>query len=171
MTAKGISSRSSALLLAGALLAAPALAAEAPPNPAWERMKSLVGEWEGTAEGRPAKVRYNLVSSGTALAESLSTPEGGDMLTIYHPDGSRLLMTHYCSENNQPRMRAAGLSPDGKKIEFSFVDVTNVSGPDAPHMAGLVLLFPDPDHLTQQWTHKTGPGKQETAAFQFTRKK
>ena len=140
-------------------------------NPAWEKMKSLVGDWEGTAEGHPARVSYKLVSSGTALAESLSTPDGGEMLTIYHPDGSRLVMTHYCTENNQPRMRATGLSSDGKRIVFNFVDVTNVSGPDAPHMVGLVVLFLDADHMTQQWTHQEAPGKTHTSDFQFTRKK
>lgn len=171
MTAKGSNLRFSGWLVAGSLLAALALAGEGKPDPAWEKMKSLVGSWEGTAQGHPARVSYRLVSGGTALEESLSTPDGSDMLTIYHPDGSRLLMTHYCSENNQPRMRAAGLSPDGKRIAFSFVDVTNVSGPDDPHMVGLVLLFDDPDHLTQQWTHKMGPGKEQTSAFVFTRKK
>jgi WD40-like Beta Propeller Repeat len=159
------------LRAAASLLAAVALAREAPANPAWEKLKSLTGDWEGTAEGHPAKVSYKLVSSGTALAESLSTPDGGEMLTIYHPDGSRLVMTHYCSENNQPRMRAAGLSPDGKRIVFTFVDVTNVSGPDAPHMVGLVVLFLDADHVTQQWTHQEAPGKTHTSDFQFTRKK
>ncbi len=155
-----------------ALVFAVAAVADAPAsNPAWERLKSLVGDWEGSAEGHPARVSYRLVSSGTALAESLSTPDSGEMLTLYHPDGSSLVMTHYCSENNQLRMRAAGLSPDGKRIVFAFVDVTNVSGTDAPHMVGLVVLFLDADHMTQQWTHQEAPGKTHTSDFQFTRKK
>jgi hypothetical protein len=159
-----------ALGLAGALaMAAPA--EEAKLNAAWEKMKMLVGDWEGTAEGHSAKVSYRLVSSGTTLEESLSTPDGGGMVTMYHPDGSRILMTHYCSENNQPRLRAAGLSPDGKSVAFQFIDVTNLSSPDAPHMVGLVLLFQDADHMTQRWTHQTAPGKADTGDFQFTRKK
>ena len=170
MKAKGTNPRFFVLVMAGALLAALAFAGEGEPHPAWEKMESLVGAWEGTAEGHPTKVSYRLVSNGTALEENLSTAEGGDMLSIYHRDGKRLLMTHYCSEDNQPRMQAAGLSPDGKRIDFSFVDVTNVSGPDAPHMVGLALLFDDPNHLTQQWTHKTSPGKQQTSAFRFARK-
>ncbi|MGE5275516.1 MAG: hypothetical protein ACM3SU_00835 [Acidobacteriota bacterium] len=156
--------------MAGALLAAAALAGEGKPDAAWQKMKSLVGDWEGTAEGHPAKVSDRLVSSGTALEEDLSTAEGGDMLTVCHRDGKRLLKTHSCSEDNPPRMQAAELSPDGKRIDFSFLDATIVPGPDAPHMVGLSLLFDDPNHLAQQWTHKTAPGKKQTSAFHFTRK-
>jgi hypothetical protein len=134
-------------------------------------MKSLVGDWEGTAEGHPAKVTYHLVSGGTVLSESLYTADASDMVTMYHPDGSVILMTHYCSMNNQPRMRASGLSGDGKSIDFTFVDVTNLSGPDAPRMTELVLTFPDANYLTQRWTNQEAPGKSHQSTFQFTRKK
>jgi hypothetical protein len=93
------------------------------------------------------------------------------MVTMYHADGSVILMTHYCSENNQPRMRASGLSPDGKSIDFKFVDVTNLSSPNAPRMTELVLVFSDANHLTQRWTNQEAPGKSHTSDFQFTRKK
>ncbi len=138
---------------------------------AWEKLKTLVGDWEGTVEGHPAKVSYRLVSSGTAIEESLSAPHGGDMVTIYTRDGSRLLMTHYCSENNQPRMLASGLSPDGRQITFAFLDVANLASPDTSHMVGLVLVIPDADHLTQKWTNQEAAGKTHTGEFLFTRKK
>jgi len=159
-----------AVLVLGALASA-VLADQTAVNPAWEKMKTLVGDWEGTAEGHPAKVSYRLVSSGTALQENLSTADGGEMVSMYHPDGARLVMTHYCPENNQPRMRAAGLSADGKRVEFQFVDATNLASPDAPHMVGLMLVFQDADHLTQRWTHQLAPGNAQTGDFQFTRKK
>ena len=87
------------------------------------------------------KATYRLVSNGTALMETLVSPESGDMVTMYHPDGNGLVMTHYCSENTQSRMRAPG--DDGKTIRFSFVDVTNLSSPDAMRMTGLVLTMKD----------------------------
>ncbi len=34
------------------------------------------------------------------------------MITIFHMDNARVLMTHYCGAGNQPRMQASG-SPDG----------------------------------------------------------
>ncbi len=164
---------SMALAVMAILVLASALGASSgtPSEAAWEKLETLVGSWEGKADGQPATVTYKLVSGGTAVAESLTTADGADMVTVYTRDGSRLLMTHYCSENNQPRMRSAGLSPDGRQIEFTFVDVTNLPSPDASHMTGLVLVIPDGDHLTQRWTHQEAPGKTHTSDFIFTRKK
>ena len=151
------------------------LAAPAAPgaNPAWEKMKSLVGHWEGTMThgdaSMPVRVSYELVSGGTSLMERLSAPDDShDMVTMYHPDGSRIMMTHYCSAGNQPRMRADALKGDA--VAFSFVDVTNLSGPQAEHMRRLVVKFQDADHFTQEWTHHKA-GKDETGVFRYTRKK
>ncbi|MDQ6892150.1 MAG: hypothetical protein M3167_05665 [Acidobacteriota bacterium] len=136
---------------------------------AWESMKSLQGDWDGVYGGKVrTKANYRLVSNGTALMETLVSPESGDMVTMYHPDGNRLAMTHYCSESTQSRMRAPG--DEGKKIRFSFVGVTNLSSPDAMRMTGLVLTMKDRDHFDAEWT-ATAMGKANTGLFEFTRKK
>lgn len=161
-----------------AIVAAVVLTGAAPadtkPNPAWEKMKSLVGDWEGTANEEnqklPVKVSYRLVSSGTSLMETLNTPDGNDMITMYVPDGDHILMTHYCSEGNQPRMRAA-VKGDASKVDFQYLDGTNVSsGPAAMHMERLVVTFQDADHFRQEWTHRAG-GKDAVGVFDYTRKK
>ena len=147
----------------------PAPGSPAAGNAAWESMKSLQGEWDGLYEGKVrTKASYRLVSNGSALMESLESPDHSDMVTMYHPDGSRLLMTHYCSEANQSRMRAPGSDP--KRIAFSFVDVSNLASPDAMRMTGLVLTLKDKDHFTAEWT-ATGMGKSNSSIFEFTRKK
>ena len=84
--------------------------------------------------------------------ESIREPDGSEMMTVYHPDGSRLVMTHYCSSGNQPRMRAEGLSAEGKKLAFAYVDVTNLSSPDSLHMVRLAMTFDDANHFTEEWT-------------------
>ena len=86
-------------------------------------MKSLVGAWKGTAEGKPVSVTYALVSNGTALMETLDGDHDTTMITMYAPDGAGLLATHYCAAGNQPRMRATGC-PDGRSLAFEFVDVS-----------------------------------------------
>ena len=88
------------------VLALPVGAAE-PAASSWDRMKSLVGTWQGAFEGKPARATYALVSDGTALLETLESHDSSQMVTVYHPDGPTLLMTHYCSTGNQSRMRAA----------------------------------------------------------------
>lgn len=161
-------------LLAALLVSTPAAAAERSANPAWEKLKSLAGEWEGTVthEGQamPVSVSYALVSSGHALMERLTTPDGSDMVTMYHPDGSRIMMTHYCAGGNQPRMRAEFPLGEPRSLAFSFLDATNLASPKDEHMRKLVVRFQGADRFTQEWTHRK-EGKEETGVFTYTRKK
>ena len=56
------------------------------------------------------------------------------------------------------------------KLDFQYVDATNLSGAGASHMHSLVVTFQDADHFTQTWTHRVN-GKDQTGVFEFTRKK
>ena len=160
--------RTGASALLGLGLAAVILASEPPANPGWEKVKSLVGEWEGTADGKPSRISYKSVSNGTAVMETIDGPEAAQMVTLYHPDGAGLLMTHYCSMGNQPRMRSKGLEKE--KLAFAYLDATNIASPEQLRMTGLVMSFPDPDHLVAEWTAKAG-GKEHTSRFTCSRVK
>jgi len=149
-------------------LAAAIFAGETAGNPAWEKVKSLVGEWEGSAEGKPYHVSYKAVSNGTAVMETMEGPEAMEMVTLYHPDGASMLMTHYCSMGNQPRLRAKGLEKE--KLAFAYVDATNIGSAEQMRMMRLVMTFPDKDHLVEEWTAKEG-GKEHVSSFTLTRKK
>ena len=139
--------------------------------PDFEKMKSLVGEWQGKSlDGNTSKVSYALVSDDSALMERLAMGGESEMVTMYHPDGDHLMMTHYCSAHNQPRMRSQTVSLERKSIVFDLVDVTNLSTPDAGHMRKLVVTFVDQDHFTQEWTWSE-KGKESTVVIQFERKK
>jgi len=139
--------------------------------PEFERIKSLVGEWKGTSmDGKAATVTYTLVSDNSALMERLVMGGESEMVTMYHPDGDHLMMTHYCSAHNQPRMRSQAVAAGSKNITFDFVDVTNLSGPDAGHMKKLVVTFSDKDHFTQEWTWRE-KGKEDAVVIRFERNK
>jgi hypothetical protein len=157
-------------LFASCALAAfvPFLIADSPANPQLDKLKSLAGNWEGkSTDGKAIHASYKLVSGGTAVAETLSAAGEPDMLTVYHSNGGGLMMTHYCSMGNQPRMQAdAG---DGKTIAFHYVDGTNLAGPDAPHMNDLTITFDDANHITQEWAMKGGP--MEKVVFHLQRQK
>ena len=134
--------------------------------PGFEKLKSLVGEWRGKGgEGKVVEVSYSLTAGNTAVMETLKMADGLSMVTLYHPDKERLLMTHYCILNNQPRMQGAG---DDRSLSFSLVDATNLSSPSAPHMSKLVLSFPDKDHLKHEWTLRAS-GQDKTEVFSFER--
>lgn len=159
--------RVAAIVLAVAL---PAAAAETAgkTSPSWAKMKSLAGEWTGKMGDTAGTVTYRLVSNGTALMETIDAPDHSQMVTVYHPDGDTLLMTHYCSMGNQPRMRATGL--ENGKLDFRYVDASNLKTPDAPRMNRLVIDFVDADHVVNEWTYRDG-AKEQTEKFALTRKK
>ena len=161
--------------LAGGMLLAFSLgtlssSAQSEAEPAFDKLKSLVGEWEGVGEdGIHREVRYELISGGTALWETLAPENEPDMVTVYTLDGDHLALTHYCSANNQPHMTTEPLAVAPDKLVFNFAGGTNLPSPDG-YMVGLVLTLEDPDHLTQTWTWKQ-TGNDHVSVFRFTRKK
>ena len=115
------------------------------------QIKSLDGTWTGkNSEGQPLKVTFRETSNGTAVLSEIEGEHAHDMVSMIHLDNDRLLLTHYCSTGNQPRMKAS-VSPDGKSIAFDFVDATNLATPDAHHMQRVVFTMPDADHHTEEW--------------------
>ncbi len=144
----------------------------APVNATFQRLTTLVGDWKGTTpDGKPVTVSYTLVSDGSALMEKLKPigPSGKveEMISMYAPDGDGVMMTHYCSMHNQPRMRAAA-SPDGA-LAFKYVDATNLPTPGAPHMDHVTMNLAA-DKLTQEWAFKAG-GKEQSEVFSYSRVK
>jgi hypothetical protein len=136
---------------------------------ALDRFKSMVGTWTGkSAQGQPSEVTYRLMAGGTSvMAESVMGDEA--MTSLFYVDGDRLLMTHFCPSNNQPRMKAT-ISPDGKTVSFDFLDATNLASAQAGHMHRAVYLFVDRDHYSEDWTWKS-EGKDAHFQFDLQRKK
>ena len=134
----------------------------------FDELKSLNGSWEGkTANGEPVEVDYRVTSNGSALMSEIKGKE--DMISMFNLDGDRLLMTHYCSAGNQPRM-VASASPDGKTITFDFLDATNLATPDAGHMNRMVVSMLDANHHTEEWIYNDH-GKEMKEVFDLWRKK
>jgi hypothetical protein len=151
---------------------APSAPAAKPPA-SFEQIKSLLGEWEGKMnDGKVARVTYKLVSSGTALMETMNPSDAEDMVTVYYPDGDRLMLTHYCASNNQPRMRTDAGSADPKQLVFNYVDATNLAGSREGVMTGLTVTFIDSDHFSQTWTWRDKVGGTPTSdTLEYSRKK
>jgi hypothetical protein len=134
----------------------------------FDNLKTLDGMWEGKdPQGQEVKVSYRSTSGGSALMSEIMGKE--DMITMFHLDGDRVLMTHYCGAGNQPRMKATA-SPDGKTITFDFLDATNLASADAGHMHRMVLSLIDPNHHTEEWTF-LDHGKEMKETFALQRKK
>jgi hypothetical protein len=136
---------------------------------AFDDLKTLVGEWEGTTNGGPVRVTYTLVSGGTALMERLESANEPEMITMYSADGDYIVVTHYCSSGNQPQMKSEAMIAKAQKYSFSLVRVTGMKTQDEGHMVGLVITLVDKDHLTQEWKYQD-KGKTTADKFQLTRK-
>lgn len=134
----------------------------------FDQLKALTGSWEGTSpDGKPLLVTYRETSGGSAVLSEIQGDHS--MISTFNLDGpNRLLMTHYCSVGNQPRMQAS-VSPDGKTITFGFVDATNLATPDAGHMQTMVLTVLDNNHHTEDWTF-VDHGKEMKRFFDLRRK-
>jgi len=162
------------LLLGSALtIFAGSPATEIKSNPGFDKIKSLEGSWTGKDdEGKIVTLEYKIVSAGTALMESLNMEDHPDaMVTMYHIDKDKLMMTHYCSMGNQPRMKAGKMSDNGSTISFSMVDATNLASKNDAHMSKLVVMFKDKDHFSQEWTMMQGGKVNHVAKFEFERTK
>jgi hypothetical protein len=88
------------------------------------------------------------------------------MMSVYHLDNDRLVMTHYCGQCNQPRMRADKL--EASRLRFAIIDVTNLLRPEAGHMVAVTFTFKDARSFRQDWINRAD-GREETWTFEFTR--
>jgi hypothetical protein len=149
-------------------IAAAAALAQSDAQKSFTQLKSLAGSWEGKSpDGKPFMVSYRETSGGSALMSEIHGDHS--MTSMFNLDGpNKLLMTHYCSAGNQPRMQAS-VSPDGKVITFTYIDATNLASPDAGHMQSMVLTVLDQNHHTEDWTY-TDHGKEMKEFFDLRRK-
>jgi hypothetical protein len=149
------------------ILAATAAFAQSDAQKSFDKLKTLAGSWDGkSSEGKPMHIVFRVTSQGSALMSEITGYE--DMITMFHLDGDRLLMTHYCATGNQPRM-VGKMSADGKSVAFDFLDVTNFTSSQPGHMQQMVLSMPDANHHTEEWTFLTQDGKQMHQRFEVAR--
>ena len=147
-----------------------------PASRAFERLRMLTGDWEGTSEwtgGRTGTGRmrasYSITGNGSAVVENL-IPAGETvpaMTSIYHLDGADLRMTHYCAARNQPRLKAGRIANDGASVSFSFVDATGLDANPA-HVSAVRLQMLPADHLQIQFTFEGG-GKTSVETIELER--
>jgi GH24 family phage-related lysozyme (muramidase) len=121
---------------------------------AFERFRALEGSWRGkSTKGWTDTAVFRTIAGGSVVTEtSFDAHPGETMLTAYHLDGDRLLLTHYCVAQNQPRLVASTIEEGGGTVTFTFLDGTNLPSRDRGHMDKAVFRFEDADHFTSRWT-------------------
>jgi len=155
-----------ALLVAGLACAAePAVAAKA----AFARLKSLAGEWQADTSMGKSHITYEIIAGGATVLERETISNMHDMLTAYHLDGDRLLLTHYCMAGNQPRMQARRYDAKTGELRFEFLEATNLATPQAGHMHNTTLRFADGGRLNADWEWYEGGKNKTHESFEYTR--
>lgn len=133
----------------------------------FDQLKALAGNWEAKVGDNMVDVSFKVLGNGSSLMSEITT-HGEDMISMFHMDKDRLLLTHYCAAGNQPRMVATS-SPDGKTLSFDFIDGTNILPTQIGHMQRLVLTMTDADHHSERWILKTADGKEMVENFELHR--
>ena len=144
------------VLSAGARLAAPAPPAAGPSGAvALDRLKALAGDWVSAEDGPMSKkgqltARYAVTAGGSAVVETVFPGAEHEMVTVYHAEGNDLVLTHYCMEGNQPRMRAKNAR--GSRLDFAFDGGANIDPRKDRHMHSAWLELVGTDEIRSEWT-------------------
>jgi len=143
---------------------------------AFATLKTVAGSWVGpmttdppvpAVQGRFAQLALRVTSMGNALEHEMSISGRPDHpITMFYVEGERLLLTHYCDAGNRPRM-VGKVSPDGKTVEFDFLDLSG--GNERGHMHRAVFTLVDADHHTEDWTYMMPGDKPMRAHFELQR--
>lgn len=158
-------------------VAAPA-PAEAKPDTtdaraAFDKLKSLAGEWRGTLKekgsGEEGMVVYRVTANGTAVVETIFPGTPHEMITVYHLDGDRLMLTHYCAAGNQPRMTLTRKSTP-QQLDFNFAGGTSLRSSKDPHMHALRIRFETRDQIAIEWDFYENGKLKECEKFFLSRK-
>ena len=150
----------------------------------FDQLKTLAGTWRGSIKATPPdpdvdnakpEITLRITSRGNAIVHEMQ--EAGkpvDPAKYDHPvtmlylDGDKLNLIHYCDAGNRPHM-VARTSPDGKKVEFDFADLSG--GNQYGHMYHAVFTIIDADHHTEDWTYMMPGDKPMQAHMDLQRKK
>ena len=128
----------------------PTLPPAPPASAEFERLKSLVGTWQGKADmGKgpiDMTVQYRLLAGGTVLEERCFQGTPQEMVTMFYDRDGKLALTHYCILGNRPGMTLK--SADANTIKFALDENCGINPSKESHMHALSLRFDDANTIT-----------------------
>ena len=123
------------------------------PNAAFERLKGLAGTWDATMlapDGEKTTVEYRVSANGTVVQETMFVGAPFEMINMYTVEGDTIVATHYCSGDNQPRLRLNAEKSKGDQLVFDFVDVGGKN--TKSYINGLTMKFGADGKVEEQWS-------------------
>jgi len=165
--------------LAGLLfLAAVAMAGPAAPKPedkvdagaAFSRLKSLVGDWNVESARGSGHSQFQAIAGGSVVVERFTELNGAEMLTAYHLDGDKLVLTHYCMAGNEPHMVAEKFDSASGELTFAFAGGSNI-GAETGHMHDASFRLISNDRFDAKWNFVEGGKLKFSDDIHYTRVK
>jgi hypothetical protein len=156
------------LLVAICAFAADPPAADFDAKAVFGRLKALAGEWEANSSMGKVRLSYEVIAGGSALVQRETFEHMAPMMTVYHLDKDRLLLTHYCTTGNQPRMQARSFDPKTGELKFEFVDATNLASSAAGHMHAVKMRL-GANQVAADWDFYEGGSRKMTESFLYSR--
>src|SRR5512134_958703 len=146
-----------------AACALPALADGADHKAAFERIRSLAGDWAGRMEdplsGPPAGVRFELASGGQAVIERQNAGQSFESVVVYFLAGGKLRATLYSGAGNQPGYRL-GKDSTAELLLFELDGGTGLDSARDGHVHRGEIRILAPDRIEERWFHYVGPKEQ-----------
>jgi len=136
---------------------------------AFERLKTLEGEWHAVTPEGDATITYRVAAADSVVVEHLFPGTAHEMLTVYHMDGDDLVATHYCSAGNQPRFKLEQPGESSDRLHFAFNGGSNMAPGDG-HIHEGWLHFIDADHIEAEWVFWKDQKPEHSASFSMTRR-
>lgn len=136
---------------------------------AFDRLLALEGVWAGrTSEAASgdvvfenARFEYRATGGRTALMELANVGTPDEMLSIFYMEGDRLVLQHYCSAGNQPRMQL--VRADRSELLFDLVGGDNFDPASDGHIHRVRFTFAAGQPVESLWSWFEGGGEDHVA--------
>jgi hypothetical protein len=135
------------------VLGAPVMAGDVEAKVAFEKLKSLAGDWnEGASEGdHKAHHAVQVSANGSVVMETMNPGTAHEMINMYHLDGEELVLTHYCAGGNQPTMQLDRAASTPTMLVFDFTGGTNLDPAVDSHIHSAQITWDGADQIESKW--------------------
>jgi hypothetical protein len=122
-------------------------------------LKTLAGDWQAGArdhhstgaQASGSSLTFRTKAAGSAVVQTTGMGTRNEMETIFHMDGDKLLLTHYCALQNAPVLRFQKSDKPGE-IKFVFEGGTNFDPNVDAHFHEGTFQVVDKDTVEQNFT-------------------
>src|SRR6185369_15449451 len=97
----------------------------------------------------------------TVIMERCNVGTPHEMVTMYHPNGKTVTMTHYCMLGNQPQLTLT--KSDNKTMSFEMKGTQGIHSKNEMHMHAMNLQWISDKEIVQEWTGYDKGKKKDTA--------